>query len=58
MFIDFNDLPLGRLAKTIQDNVAVIYHSAESADTKIIREVRDDELQLSEKYWLNRSSSS
>lgn len=50
---DFNDLPLGRFAKTTMDSVAVTYHMGKKGGCSAwVHEVPDPDLTSSKHYWL------
>lgn len=49
---DYNDLPLGRLARNIQDAVASTYHAARQEQDFVAHEVKDHQLRRSDSYWL------
>lgn len=52
---DYNDLPLGKMAKNIQEAVATTYHSSNRDLDQVICEVRDEDLKDSDDYWLNEN---
>lgn len=56
MMQDYNDLPLGRIARNIQDSVAEIYHAARDRREKIVCPVPDEDLKLSADYWLKKKN--
>ncbi|CAN8066368.1 unnamed protein product [Agarophyton chilense] len=54
---DYNDLPLGKLSQSIQDEVSLIYkQSLSQPKRKVVREVNDFELRGHHDYWLKPDS--
>lgn len=49
---DYNDLPLGRLARNIQDAVADTYRNSKRGREFIVREVGVEQLKEQDDYWL------
>lgn len=50
---DYNDLPLGRMADRIQEQVAHIYHTYRDRGYACIIQLPPEDLTKSECYWLN-----